>query len=514
MKKKSSLMILALSALLLAGCNPEAKSSLPTSIPESSTSSILPPESSSEEGMDKETALLYYYRRLLKPSNLTMSIKDPTGQTVVKYFMGSDAVVFDSNGEQEGILVNGTQGVFEFKVDSANNIILGQSYGRSTNVIDVFYTPTLLANERELGIWTIGDEGYFYTCSNKPGSSAFGAYATMLTLGKSSYISYLSSMTLKLADDLSSATLKLRYTLDGQVATVSATFSKFGNTSVKAVADYIKNPVTVPSATAYSSTATTIANALYGDATIAPFPTGLVDYAFRDDPLTDSSNHAVGFQWTYYGDNIASGWNSILTAKGYVSAQADTVDDDGYTHTTLKYVLREATAEVGEKSAVAEYWYDSREKEFCCQFSLFIGAVVSEIADISALNTKLALVNASEDVTYALPDFDANEAITKITFTDASEKFASDYSFYYYIEMDIADSAAAMTYLKAYETKLLQGSYQVLTSVNVTLDHDGTGVYFSANEQQTKYSLIELDHGTSNETTDYNGKIGIVFYGI
>jgi hypothetical protein len=60
----------------------------------------------------------------------------------------------------------------------------------------------------------------------------------------------------------------------------------------------------------------------------------------------------------------------------------------------------------------------------------------------------------------------------------------------------------------------LQGSYQVLTSVNVTLDHDGTGVYFSANEQQTKYSLIELDHGTSNETTDYNGKIGIVFYGI
>ena len=214
-------MILALSALLLAGCNPEAKSSLPTSIPESS-SSILPPESSSEEGMDKETALLYYYRRLLKPSNLTMSIKDPTGQTVVKYFMGSDAVVFDSNGEQEGILVNGTQGVFEFKVDSANNIVLGQSYGRSTNVIDVFYTPTLRANERELGIWTSGDEGYFYTCSNKPGSSAFGAYATMLTLGKSSYISYLSSMTLKLADDLSSATLKLRYTIDGQVATVSA----------------------------------------------------------------------------------------------------------------------------------------------------------------------------------------------------------------------------------------------------------------------------------------------------
>ena len=69
-------MILALSALLLAGCNPEAKSSLPTSIPESSTSSVLPPESSSEEGMDKETALLYYYRRLLKPSNLTMSIKE------------------------------------------------------------------------------------------------------------------------------------------------------------------------------------------------------------------------------------------------------------------------------------------------------------------------------------------------------------------------------------------------------------------------------------------------------
>ena len=513
MNKKSSLMILALSAMLLVGCNPEAKSSVPTSTPESSTS-ILPPESSSEEGMDKETALLYYYRKLLKPSNLTMSIKDPTGKTVVKYFMGKDAIVFDSNGEQEGILANGTQGVFEFNIDSANNVTLGQCYGRSTNVIDVFFTPTLLANEREMGIWTIGDEGYFYTCSNNPGSSAFGAYATMLTLGKTAYISYLSSMTLKLADDLSSASLKLRYTIDGQVATVSATFSKFGTTSVKAVADYLKNPTNVPNATAYSSTANTIAESLFGDANIAPFPTGLVDYAFRDDYLTDDSNHAVGFQWTYYGDNIASGWNSILTTKGYVSAQADTVDDSGYTHTTMKYVLRAATSEVGEKSAVAEYWYDSKEHEFCCQFSLFIGAVVKEVADIAALNTKLEAINGSEGVTYALPAFDENAAITKITVTDACERFANNYSFYYYIEMEIADSATAMTYLKAYENKLLQGIYQVLSSVNVTLDNDGTGVYFSANEEQTKFSLVELDHGTSNETTAYNGKIGIVFYGI
>ena len=139
---------MALSTLLLASCNtPETNSSAPMSAPESS---VLPEISSSEEGMSKDTALLYFLRKLMKPANTTMSVKDPSGKTVVKYYMGEKAIVFDSNGEQEGILVNGEQGCFQFDIDRSNNVVLGQSYGRYTNVIDAFFTPALLSNEKEI----------------------------------------------------------------------------------------------------------------------------------------------------------------------------------------------------------------------------------------------------------------------------------------------------------------------------------------------------------------------------
>ncbi|MBP5091634.1 MAG: hypothetical protein J6328_03650 [Bacilli bacterium] len=504
--KFKSLILLGLSALTLASCTnePELSSSLPVM-----ESSIVPPASSSSDKYDAETALLYFLRFCLKPSNATVSIKDPTNKTTVKYFMGKDAVVFDENGSQSGVLVNGNQGLFEFKVNADNSITLGQSYGRSLDVDDVIWNPSFLASEREQNIWTIGEEGYMYSCTN-PAQTSFGAYATMLIVGRSAVIEYLSSMTLKIADDLNSASLKLRYNLSGSIYTYNATFSRFGSTSVKAVADYVANPTSVPNATEFSSSAKQIAEVLFEDANVAPFPTGLVDYAFRDDYIADQEGNIIGFEWTYYGNNIGTAYSKILADKGYVVAQPAEANSDGDMVYTYKYVMAEPTESSVEVATVAQYHYDSANEEFVCQFSLYKGILENELASVDELNEKVSAINGSEEVTFALPSFDESSAITGIHFIDASEKFSASYSFYYFVTLDIADKATALSYLKAIEAKLLAAGYGDATS-QYSLDTTGVDLYLRQNEMQDKASIVELDLGTSGE--DYDGKIGIVFYG-
>lgn len=514
MNKKNLLLTVLSASALLVGCNQNGNNS---SLSESVDPTVA-----------RKSAMAGFIKSI-KKNNVTMSVtaSDGTASITTKtYYMGGDAFVRDTGTAREGILANGDQGFFYFSLDDKDQFTWLGCQGLGNDITTYFVTPSnVFADDDMYAYFDYEGEGYTFTFNAKQMRkasssyvSSYGAkgdgclyYLCSLVAGDASYYSYVSSLSMDLDSDGSKAVLTMAVASGTDVVTYTATFSDFGSTSVKAVADYLSDPKDFAAPTAWSDESKEAIDTVFKtsekDATgDIIFPTGIINGTFYDGALgyqsKDASGNTVfvpaGIQWQNYGSDLTSSYGKLLMSKGYVYA-GDTDEDnssDGYHH---YYYTKEYSAQTDSTGAIdiqCDMYYYSRSKLFVCQIYFVQSPIYKTYSTVEDANKVITTINAV--ATYDVPSLATSDKLVgEIGVSDYTAIYSSQgYRYYYMFSIGLDSEASAKAYAEAYVASL---SSSYADTKNYSFAEDGMVVYAVLNSQGTADALVGVSYGTSSD---------------
>jgi len=478
MNKKIVLLPFVAFSLLLAGCGPAAKSESSASV-SSSTSSSASSSSSSEK---TPTEYLAEFLAKLEPVNATVKVSVNSKDAFTSYFYSAYGFYTKTDDSSNGVLANGSQGLFDFSYDANGDVVLGQAEAKQTAVTAVYYTPDLLAFASEYftysGTWghfTIEKDEY----GNYPGT--VDNLLGLATLGD--YKDELSSVALAFDDDL----LEGAFTMVFTTGTVVMTINEIGTTTNSHFDAYMAKPVTVVAPTDFTADFKKAATDLFGATGVIPFPTDAT-VLFRDDVLYDDNEKVDGISFDEFSGDLTTSYKNALTKAGY------TLGADGES-----YLFR--IVEASEKSdgtfISAALTYDEDNEYTEVKFTLDVAPKTYEGTDFTKINELLTAFNDKKLV--SIPLLTASTDVTKTVTADSA--LATGGTLQASVAASIADKTKAKAYGAAYIALLTNDSF---TASFDQWNDLGMALYTSGNAMV----LVAME---TNDSGDYAGTISLTF---
>ncbi len=518
MKSKHLIMAALSATMLLAGCNGGGSNN--------NNSEISSEITSSEDNTEARKAALATFIRNIAPNNVTMTITaSASGESAnyTYYYLGADAFMVSEGDEAQGILANNDQGFFLFTVENGALNIHG-CQGLGNDITTYYTTPSGVFADGDFAQYVeLEGDGLVYELNTKQmikdltsymskGTGSTCLYFLLNLVGSSgSYYKYVSSASLTLAEDGSSADVNVRLASGKTVLNYTAHFSDFGTTDVKVVSDYLADAKDIPAPTGWDKDCTSAINSVFGDkASDIIFPSGLVTAAFDQQALvytndddTDASEEDsytyAGVHWTSYGKDLTESYGAMLKAAGYEFVGSEKSSTDGYTHFYYQKEFAAQTEDSGAKYIQFDWYYYSSLKEFTCEVYLATDAIRYSCATVAEANDKIA--SYSDVMTYAIPSLaESEDIIGDIEISDFTDLYAEEYGYSYFLTIDIAftDEKKAIAYAEAYISSLSSTKYA--DSGEYSWEDDGA-VLYGVRSGANYAALLEVVEGktTSGE---------------
>ena len=529
MKNKHLIMAALSASMLLAGCNGGGNNNNSTVSSETSseTSSEI---ASSEDNTAARKAALASFIKNIGPNNVTMKLTASSGSESADYtyyYMGADAFMVSDGKETQGILANKEQGFFLFTVDDGE-VNLHGCQGLGNDITAYYTTPSGVFSDNNFYkyIDLEGDDFVFELntkqmikdltsyMSKGPGSTCL-YFLLNLVGSQGSYYKYVSSASLTLAEDGSTADMSVRLASGKTVVTYTAHFSDFGTTDVKAVSDYLASAKDIPTPTGWDEDCTKSINSVFGDkASDIVFPSGLITAAFDqqalvysnksedEDSESTSEETAVtyaGVQWSFFGKDLTESYGKMLKDAGYTYVGSQESSSDGYTHFYYQKEFSAQTKDEGATYIQVDWYYYSSLKQFTCQIYLATDALRYNYETVALANEKIAAYN--KVATYAIPTLAESEDIVgDIEIGDYTNLYADTYGYAYYFTVDItfSDEKKALAYAEAYISSLSSTKYA--DTEKYDWDTDGVVIYgvVSGGNYAAVLQVIEGKTSTGN----------------
>jgi hypothetical protein len=487
MQKK--ILVVALGSLVLAalaGCTNSQASSNPSEVSSEAPSVSSSQESSVSSAPDYDGVLKAFLAKV-EARNLTVEVKDWCNFQ----FFGKDAI-YDTyeaasgyEGQHDAVMRVGLIGVFNFAIDSSNNLVFGNCLTpvSDTNLDLFYYTPDLLASS--FSLWTRG-EGFSWTSTDK---DAVGTALAGLNGYGSSASDFTYKTTLTLAEDGSKASFACTATYNKKDYPLVAEFSALGSTKNEAIDAAIANPPDIPAATAWSADQKSLMTTFSGEA--IPFPAGN-SYAASFDPQTDDDGNQTGYQYLDFssGDILADYQAALLSAGWTLSSRTTPEADlksDGYVHYIYEKTKSEQTTSAGKVVYQLQVEFepvsamgDSTQALYPNgEFKIFAGTYeypMEYTFDAAGLNAYYAKITKT-DGSVAIPTLTISDKVTAIKVEDDTKLFNDTYGSwgYSWINYSIAtlsvDAEADMqTEVASYGAALVKAGF---TDAGKTLAADG-----------------------------------------
>ncbi len=529
--KSKHLILAALSAtMLLAGCSVGGNNS------NSSVSSEVSSEiASSEDNTAARRAALGTFIKSIAPNNVTMNIAESaSGESTdyTYYYMGADAFMVSDGEDTQGILANKDQGFFLFTVDDGVLNLHG-CQGLGNDITNYYTTPSGVFADGDFAQYVeLEGDGLVYELNTKQmikdltsymskGTGSTCLYFLLNLVGSSgSYYKYVSSASLTLAEDGSSADVNVRLASGKTVLNYTAHFSDFGTTDVKVVSDYLANAKDIPTPTGWDEDCTKSIESVFGDkASDVIFPKDLVTAAFDQQALVytsdddadasdeDSFTYA-GVHWTSYGKDLTESYGKMLKDAGYNYVGSQKSSTDGYTHIYYQKEYSAQTADEGATYIQVDWYYYSSLNEFSCEIYLATDAMRYSYATVAEANDKLA--SYSDVITYSIPSLAESEDIVgNIEISDYTDLYADSYDYGYFLTIDITftDEKKAIAYAEAYITSI---SSDYMDTEEYSWKADGA-VLYGVVSSGGYIAMLEVIEGKTT-TGDYVVEINAIGY--
>lgn len=396
-----------------------------------------------------------------------------------------------------GVLVNGTQGIFDFTIENGA-VVLGaiETVNSELLIPDAYYTPADLAGTGDKWVAGIDDDTWTSTDAALGGSIlSLDGYS-----GYSSTGTFASTLVFN-GDDVE---LECDYTpKKGTATTAKGVLTAVGTTTNAVVTAYLASPSVLPNPSGWTPDQKTALDGFLG--TAIPFPTGAT-YAMSFSSDKDTMDEVSGFTITDFASgDIVDSYKAQIEAAGWTySADRSTPEADitnwGYAMYLYEKPLSDATATTGamiyslQVDFIPTSALDEGQRVYYPngQMQIIVNTYQKPfIKDITAdeLNTYYAGIKDSSDKAI-LPTFTFGEEATKITLTDNTATINHLYGMdimtnYSVVDITIADETKAVADVTAISTactaaKLTDGGKTIAADHEVSFSVSSISFAFSA----------------------------------
>lgn len=510
LKKKKCLLLFTLPFLVSCGENPNVSSSEIISSPDSLASSEENKDLFSSflekcqsnigvfeihsSGFDFPISTYSFYGEKVQFQQYSEDFKD-------YYFSSYNSELLDG-----GILINGEQGAFSYRIEN-NQVELESPVGYASNLIDLkSYGPALLG---DMSLYEASDTPNQYTSKvKKDGSLKVAPYWTAVAGISSSYEKYMDSFTLKLDQNLENIEAILHFQVDNNEMTYTVKLTHLGDKNLlipDVLSSYLSSPkmVSIPSSWTEESQAYINSNKPLKD--LLPFPRG-VTAQYVEETSYDSINIIN------YGVNLIPTYKEQLLAAGFVSQIA----------LNSTYVL-ELSPKEGDRSFLSSK--ATVLMKYTSNATVISISLDTDYQDFSEANEELSLWNKgtynseySLDLKYAaIPDSSKVTRVHSYNMTStlkerlASSGYSNDVLYYWLAEVDISSKEDAISF--ANEVFLSQKNNGFFLDEKTTLEKDGYVYVFKVNSKQRTEAVLRIvldrdDMGEYSGTMVFQALVG------